>query len=142
MSLPAETSWQLDVRTPGDLAVVRSRARRVALLAGLDRVRASELAIAASEAASNLIAHAGGGTLRLRWVPGAFVELETQDEGPGIVNVESALRDHMSRGIDVRYATGSRSNLGLGLGVIRRLTDDLTITATDRGTHLVARKRL
>ena len=55
----------------------------------------------------------------------AFLEVEARDEGPGIEDVELALRDG--------YSTGD--GLGLGLPGARRLVDEFTIeTRPGRGT--------
>jgi anti-sigma regulatory factor (Ser/Thr protein kinase) len=125
------------VASSGDVAVVQLRARRFAAHAGLPRRRQLHFAIAASEAATNLLKHAGTGTITFRADP-AFVELEALDHGTGIPDLESALRDGISRGQSVA-SRPRRDGLGLGLGAISRLTDAIEIESSPSGTRLRAR---
>src|SRR5260221_8306385 len=89
--------WKTEVASPGDIAIVQVRARRFAQEAGLSRRRQLEFAIAVSEAATNILEHAGSGTIILRAVEPAFVELEAIDRGGGIPDLPSALPDGVSR---------------------------------------------
>jgi anti-sigma regulatory factor (Ser/Thr protein kinase) len=98
-------------------------------------VRIAQLALAVTEAASNLHKHAVQGSLLLcvnRDGPQPGIDLVTIDAGPGVRDVSAALRDGHS-------TTGT---LGIGLGAIQRLADfsDLYSLA-GRGTSLVARFR-
>lgn len=79
-----------------------------------------ELAIVASELASNLVKHATSG--RLTFTPlkeglRTGIKIASQDNGPGIDDVERAITDGFS-------TTGS---LGYGLGTVNRLMDELEI---------------
>ena len=113
---------------------------------GLDATRARELAIAASELVVNAVRHAGGGVMELRLRDGA-VELCVRDEGPGIPNVDAALRDGWSRGRALLPCDSRRHGLGSGLGAVARLMDDLEVHvagaagARTKGTTIIARKR-
>ncbi len=144
MTMPAALSsvadWTIEVVSPGDTAIVQVRARKFAEQAGLARGRQIEFAIAASEAATNLLKHAGSGAITLRAGSG-FVELEAVDHGGGIADVPAAFRDGVSRGQLVEGAP-RRDGLGLGLGAIARLTDQIQILSSPRGTTLRARKRV
>jgi anti-sigma regulatory factor (Ser/Thr protein kinase) len=95
--------------------------------------RIGQLALAVTEAASNLHKHAEQGSLLLcvnRDGPQPGIDLVTIDAGPGVRDVSAALRDGHS----------TAGTLGIGLGAIRRLADfsDLYSLA-GRGTSLVAR---
>jgi anti-sigma regulatory factor (Ser/Thr protein kinase) len=95
--------------------------------------RAERLALAVTEAASNLYKHAREGSLLLRICRSegtAGIELVTIDAGPGIANLDAALRDGSS----------TAGTLGIGLGAIRRLADFCEVySVAGRGTTLAAR---
>jgi anti-sigma regulatory factor (Ser/Thr protein kinase)/serine/threonine protein phosphatase PrpC len=117
-----------------DVAEARRLARELALRLGFGAAEGEEIALVLSELASNLVRHAGGGTLHLRPLkeggrPG--LEIESVDRGPGIANVEEALRDGFS----------TAGGLGYGLGVVNRLTDRLDIRSRPRqGTQVLCRR--
>ena len=100
---------------------------------GFPAKRTDRLALAVTEAASNLHKHARDGALLLRvshdaGTPG--IELVTIDTGPGMADVGAARRDGHS----------SAGTLGIGLGSIGRQADFCDIySAVGRGTVLVAR---
>ncbi len=82
---------------------------------GMDEVDVGRVAIVATEFARNLWKHAGGGVMLIGLFDdetGAGVECLALDTGPGIVDVNSALRDG--------YSTAGTS--GAGLGAVRRLS--------------------
>ena len=95
--------------------------------------RADQLALAVTEAASNLYKHARQGSLLLTInrdgeTPG--IELVTIDSGPGLPDVSAAMRDGHS----------TAGTLGIGLGAIRRLADFCDLySVPGHGTSLVAR---
>ncbi len=104
------------------------------------------IAIAASEAATNIGKFATRGALRLvAHDDGPAVELVAEDDGPGVDDVDRALRDGVSEGVDLATVEPSakRRGLGAGLGAIARQMDSLTIERrAGGGTRLVARRRL
>ena len=122
---------QIPVVDEADVAIVQGRIRRLAGRLGFDRQGQWELAIAVSEAATNIVKHAGRGQVVLRWQEReeSFVEFEAVDEGEGIGEVALAMLDGVSEGKnssehdDLR----SRRGLGYGLGGIKRLMDELVI---------------
>jgi anti-sigma regulatory factor (Ser/Thr protein kinase) len=111
----------------------RRQALRVAQLHGLDSVTAGRVAIAATELATNLLRHGGGGELLLQPViaaGGHVVEFIAIDRGPGMANVERALTDG--------YSTGGTA--GTGLGAVRRLASEFDIySVAGEGTVVMAR---
>jgi serine/threonine-protein kinase RsbT len=80
------------------------------------------------------VAYASRGEVILRTIETARargIEIVAVDEGPGIADVELALRDG--------YSTGR--GLGMGLPGVRRLMDQFHITSTlNRGTTVTIRK--
>lgn len=130
-----------------DAATVSSRARAFARAAGLG-VRAQwAVAIAASELSTNVVKFGLPGTLTLRLHPGPplALEIEAADRGPGFTDPSHALRDGVSEGLD-QAALGApvarRRGLGLGLGAVQRMTDELTIQSRPGGGSVVVARML
>ena len=95
--------------------------------------RIGQLALAVTEAASNLHKHAEQGSLLLsvnRTGPQPGIDLVTIDAGPGVRDVTAALRDGHS----------TAGTLGIGLGAIQRLADFADLySRPGHGTSLGAR---
>ncbi|MYW77352.1 Anti-sigma regulatory factor (Ser/Thr protein kinase) [Streptomyces sp. LaPpAH-199] len=113
-------------------SAARGAAATLARRIGLDGYRSSEVALAVSEAATNLQRHARDGALLLRVLrtpDRAGVEFVTVDTGPGIADVEAALSDGVS----------SAGTLGIGLGAVARLADAFDIhSLPGKGTVMAA----
>lgn len=108
------------VRSSEDIVRVRQAVRNWAVELGFGLVDQTKLVTAASELARNTVNYGGGGTVRMGALSNAShlgLQLTFEDHGPGIADVESALRDG--------YTTGS--GLGLGLGGARRLANEFEI---------------
>lgn len=117
---------RLAIRDPIAVGEARRETRRVAAEAGFDAQSCEDLALVASELASNLVRHAGGGTLEVApFEDGGRLGLvlETLDDGPGIPDPEQALVDGFS----------TAGSLGLGLGAVHRLVDELSIGSREGG---------
>ena len=117
-----------------DVSHVGEARRAVATLTlqlGFDATAAGRVAIVATELASNLAKHGGGGSLLLRAIDERTgIELLAVDRGPGIVDVDRAMRDG--------YSSGGTS--GKGLGAVQRLSDVFDLyTAPGRGTVVMSR---
>lgn len=127
-----ETRW-LNVAEPSSAAAARAAGMSLARQAGFAALRADQLALAVSEAASNLHKHAQDGQLLLQICHGPDgdgIELVTIDSGPGVRDVRAVLRDGHS----------TAGTLGIGLGTIRRMADWCEIySVPGRGTVLSAR---
>lgn len=121
------------VSEPSRVADVRRRAMAAADAEGLTTSRRDEVAIIATELATNLCKHAHDGKILITPLsrfgePG--VELLALDRGPGMLSLQACLADGFS-------TTGTA---GTGLGAIRRLADDFdAFSEVDRGTVVVAR---
>jgi serine/threonine-protein kinase RsbT len=108
------------VRTSEDVVGVRHVVREWAVAAGFSLVDQTKIVTAASELARNTVLYGGGGTVRLEALndgPKRGLRLIFEDQGPGIADVEQALKDG--------YTSGN--GLGLGLGGARRLVNDFEI---------------
>ena len=93
---------------------------------------ASKLMTVSSELAGNVLKYAVRGSLYLKQVRKAGkrgLEICVEDEGPGIADVELALKDHFS----------SKGTLGLGLPGVKRMVDDFCLTSEmGKGTSVSA----
>jgi anti-sigma regulatory factor (Ser/Thr protein kinase) len=129
--------WDVPVHDSTRVRDARVAAENAATLAGLDEPRTAAAALVATELATNLLKHAGGGQLLIDVVPprppaegGPLVQIAAIDHGPGIADVSAALRDG--------YSTAR--SLGAGLGTCRRIADDFDLYGVPgRGTVALAR---
>ncbi|MFJ3231246.1 anti-sigma regulatory factor [Streptomyces sp. NPDC086787] len=118
----------LAIGSDADLAWVRHQVRQFAAEIGFGLVQQTKLVTAASELARNTLIHGGGGQATITPLtkgstPG--LRLSFIDTGPGIHDVELAMRDG--------YTTGG--GLGLGLSGSKRLVDEFSIdTKPGEGT--------
>jgi anti-sigma regulatory factor (Ser/Thr protein kinase) len=106
-------SIRVTVEESSQTAEARRVARQAAQEIGFDESDAERVAIAVTEACTNLLKHAGRGEVLISVTPHEPLELEVLalDRGPGIANLEQCLRDG--------YSTGGTA--GQGLGAITRL---------------------
>jgi anti-sigma regulatory factor (Ser/Thr protein kinase) len=132
LSTVEDMRW-ISVEDASAMAACRSTAASMAAKLAFTGARVDELALAVTEAASNLHKHARAGALLLRIgiVAGTTcIELVTIDDGPGFRDVSAAMRDGHS----------TAGTLGVGLGAIRRLASSCDLySVAGHGTTLVAR---
>lgn len=110
---------------------VRREALAMAQQLGFDETDGGRVALAASELASNVLRHGGGGRVLLSVVQGEGargIEIHTVDAGPGF---------QLAQGLVEGYSTGGSQ--GLGLGAVRRQAALLDAWSDSRGTVVVAR---
>lgn len=128
--------YRLTVDTEPDATRAIMQTRRSAVSAGFDSARVSMLGTVASELVRNILKYAGSGDLIVRVLQKdgrRGLELVASDRGPGIADIEHALKDHVS----------SSGTLGLGLPGVKRMMDELHIESTvGKGTIVTARKWL
>jgi len=112
----------IPVSSESDIVTVRRRVRELANQVGLSLVDQTKLVTAASELARNTVVYGGGGSLLLESLngPRTGVRLTFTDQGPGIPDLELAMRDGFTTG----------SGLGLGLGGAKRLVNEFDIQST------------
>ena len=105
---------------PSEIAAARRAGTSLARRIGFDDVRAGQLAIVISEAASNIVKHAGHGEILLRKVTrggASGIEVLAIDKGPGMRNVAQYMQDGQS----------TAGTYGVGLGAIRRLSQEFDL---------------
>ena len=101
---------------------------------GFDPDLIRRISICAYEAEMNVVMHGGGGEILLTVDPENIV-LEVSDAGPGIKDVELALREGYSTATEEHREMGFGA--GMGLPNINKNTDSLTIDSSEgQGTHL------
>lgn len=103
-----------------DIVIARQKARQWALDLGFRLVDQTKIVTATSELARNTVEYGGGGSMRLEHIEDSGrqgIRIVFEDQGPGIPDVQLALRDG--------YTTGG--GMGLGLSGSRRLMDELTL---------------
>jgi len=121
---------QLAILSSEDVVRVRQRVRTLAVEAGLSLVDQTKIVTAASELARNTLDYGGGGHVVAEQlaVPRRGVRLTFVDNGPGIRNIDEALRDGFTTG----------GGLGLGLGGAKRLSSEFSIdSAPGQGTRIM-----
>ena len=118
------------IRSGEDVVGVRRIVREWSIAAGFSLVDQTKLITAASELARNALDYGGGGTLLLEQLNDGSkrgLRLTFADQGPGIPDIDLALRDG--------YTTGG--GLGLGLSGARRLSNEFAIdSAPGKGTRV------
>ncbi len=127
-----------EIRVPiekdDDVVVARSRARELAAGLGFTGTDLTLLATAISEIARNITAYADRGEICISAVrrgARSGVKVVATDRGPGIADLDLALRDG--------YTSGK--GLGLGLPGARRLMDEFDVdTELGRGTTITMLK--
>ncbi|EGX57512.1 magnesium or manganese-dependent protein phosphatase [Streptomyces zinciresistens K42] len=132
--------WEVPVHDTTRVRDARLAARDAGRHAGLDEDRVSAAELVATELATNLLKHAGGGRVLLDVVGPAVpaydderalqVQIVAVDHGPGIPDTGAALRDGFT----------TADSLGAGLGTCRRTADDFCLhSVPGRGTVVLAR---
>lgn len=117
------TSKGLHITTSDDVVHVRALVRDAATELGFSIVDQTKIVTAASELARNTYAYGGGGRFLLETLDRdgrCGLRLVFEDDGPGIADLDEALRDGFTTG----------NGLGLGLGGARRLVNEFQIDST------------
>ena len=121
------------IRSDMDLSIALANLRAWALRRGFDNAETTRVVTAASEIGRNILKFAGHGHLEFQ---SAFrgtkqgVMVAAVDNGPGIADLEAAMKD--------RYSTSG--TLGLGLPGVKRLVDEFEVdTEPGKGTRATFR---
>jgi len=110
----------LTVRSEQEIVAVRQAVRKAMADLRLSLVDQTKMVTAASELARNMLIYGGGGEATLETLTNGNRQglcVHFVDRGPGIPDIELALRDG--------YTTGN--GMGLGLGGARRLVNEFDI---------------
>jgi serine/threonine-protein kinase RsbT len=128
--MPTTRTDRLEIRSSDDVVRVRQQARTMAVAAGLSLVDQTKIITAASELARNTLDYGGGGEVLMEVIEETGrrgLRIVFEDRGPGIADVEQAMRDGFTSG----------SGLGLGLGGAKRLSNEFKIeSALGSGTKI------
>ena len=111
--MPSQVLIQIDDRS--QVGEARREAARMAESLAFEATQAGKVALAVTEAATNIVKHAGSGKILLAPLVRAArvgIEVLALDRGPGIANLSASLRDG--------YSTSG--SMGAGLGALSRLS--------------------
>lgn len=132
MTSTSQTS--LAITSQEDVVIVRQAVRKAAVEAGFTLVDQTKIVTAASEIARNTLIYGGGGDVLIERVEEPAhkgLRLTFTDNGPGIPDIDQALKDGFTSG----------GGLGLGLGGAKRLSSEFSIwSAPNQGTRVVIAK--
>lgn len=130
----ANRANRLSISNEIDLVRARQEVRVQAQAIGLSLVDQTRITTAVSELIRNMLKYAGGGTLEMEIIRNGVrsgLRIICQDEGPGIPNVDLAMKEG--------YSTSN--GLGLGLPGTKRLMDEFNIQSeVGKGTRVTIAK--
>ena len=122
------------IANDADIVTARQRGRELAATLGFSRTEQTMIALAISEIARNIVSYAQRGRVTLRGLDEGGrrgVEVVAEDQGPGIADIELAMRDG--------YSTAR--SLGVGLPGTKRVMDEFELVSTlGRGTTVTMKK--
>ena len=132
--MPTLKSEVQTVATESDIVYARQHVRRWAVALKFSIVDQTKVVTAASELARNLLIYGGGGHVTLEHLQDGTrqgLRVVFEDSGPGIPDVEQALKDGFTSG----------KGMGLGLGGAKRLVNEFQIeTELGKGTRITITK--
>jgi len=118
------------IASSSDVVLARQKVRQWAIEMKFTLVDQTKLVTAASELARNALEHGKGGQMVIEQVENSIksgLKLVFEDRGPGITDVDAALRDGFTTG----------GGMGLGLGGSKRLVNDFQIESEPgKGTRV------
>lgn len=120
----------LPLKNSNDIVLARQRVRQWAIDLRFSLVDQTKLVTAASELARNALDYGKGGDMTIETLnsgPRTGLRLTFEDHGPGIPDIEQAMRDGFTSG----------SGMGLGLGGSKRLVNEFHIESeVGKGTRV------
>jgi serine/threonine-protein kinase RsbT len=120
--MPTTKTEKAAIRQSDDVVRVRQLTRSFAVEIGLSLVDQTKIITASSELARNTLDYGGGGDVTAELLEQGGrrgVRLTFEDKGPGIADIEQALKDGFTSG----------KGMGLGLGGAKRLCNEFTIVS-------------
>lgn len=122
MDITRDQIQEIKISNQSDIGLCRRKGVSFAKKIGFDDVKSGEIAIIITEMITNVIKHGGGkGLFTMSKISGktnsAGIELICCDHGSGISDFNNAIKDGYSQ----------KNSLGLGLGAIRRLSDEIEV---------------
>ena len=118
------------IASSSDVVLARQKVRQWAMEMKFSLVDQTKLVTAASELARNALDHGKGGRMVIEQVENSIkngLKLIFEDQGPGIADIEEALKDGFTTG----------GGMGLGLGGSKRLVNDFHIDSEPgKGTRI------
>jgi serine/threonine-protein kinase RsbT len=126
MAVSKESQVHVRIQNSADIVAARQQGRALASMAGFSHSNLTIIATAISEVARNIVEYAKEGEVVITLIDDASkkgVEIVASDQGPGIPDVSTVMRDGFSTG----------KGLGIGLPGARRLMDEFVI-ASEVGT--------
>jgi len=124
----------MSIESSADVVLVRQAVRQWAVELRFSLVDQTKIVTAASELARNTLDYGGGGTVKLEALQEGIrrgLRLIFEDSGPGIPDMELALKDGFTTG----------SGLGLGLSGTKRLVNEFNIVShVGEGTKITITK--
>lgn len=131
ITTPGRATDRITIARSEDIVLVRQRVRQVAIDQGFSLVDQTKVVTAASELARNTLQHGGGGVATVEGVLNGSrrgVRVTFEDEGPGIPDIHTALRDGFT----------TAGGLGLGLSGAKRLSNEFELHSEQGvGTRVV-----
>jgi serine/threonine-protein kinase RsbT len=112
----------ISIQASGDVVLVRQAVRQWAVELRFSLVDQTKIVTAASELARNTLDYGGGGTVKLEALQEGIrrgLRLEFEDSGPGIPDIDLALKDGFTTG----------GGLGMGLSGTKRLVNEFHIVS-------------
>lgn len=110
----------MSINSSTDIVLVRQAVRKLAIELGFSLVDQTKIVTAASELARNTLDYGGGGTVTLETLTEGIrrgLRLTFEDQGPGIPDLDLALKDGFTTG----------NGLGMGLSGAKRLVNEFSI---------------
>ncbi|BAZ31415.1 putative anti-sigma regulatory factor serine/threonine protein kinase [Cylindrospermum sp. NIES-4074] len=121
----------INIQSSTDVVLVRQAVRKLGVEIGFGLVDQTKIVTAASELARNTLEYGGGGTVKLETLQEGKrrgIRLTFEDQGPGIADIDLALKDGFTTG----------GGLGMGLGGAKRLANEFEIqSAVGEGTRVI-----
>ena len=121
---------QLPLKSSNDIVLARQKVRQWSVDLRFSLVDQTKLVTAASELARNALDHGKGGQMTIESLSNGAksgLRLTFEDKGPGIPDIEQALKDGFTSG----------AGMGLGLGGSKRLVNEFSIESeVGKGTRI------